>query len=41
MNNFIAYNNIGDKPNTWIPDDLMYGQTKIGGFNMFKINNFF
>ena len=42
MNNFIACNSIVTKLKcTWISDDVRYGPTKIGAFNIIKIKDFF
>ena len=44
LNNFIIHNelfSIDHKRKKWIPDDVLYGQTKLGGFAMIKVEDFF
>ena len=40
MKNVIAYSNVVRKfKHIWIPNNVMYGPTKIGGFNTILIKN--
>ena len=42
INNFIAYNEYEiTKKRTWIPNNILYGDRKLGGFNMIKLDHFF
>ena len=44
LNHFILHNEVYKKDirerKLWIPDELMYGQKTMGGFNMIKVDNF-
>ena len=42
LNQFVAHNDVDRMSrNTWILDNIMYAPTKLGGFNMIKVKNFF
>ena len=44
LNHFVIYNelySIDHKRRPWIPDDVLYGPRKLGGFAMIKIEDFF
>ena len=34
LNTFIAYNDISNKSNSWIPSEVMHSKIKAGGFNI-------
>ena len=44
LNHFVIHNelfSIDHKRNSWIPEDVLYGPKKLGGFAMIKIKDFF
>ena len=42
INNFIAYNEYEiTKKRTWLPNNILYGDRNLGGFNMIKLEHFF